>query len=59
VGCDRNNPSRHVILAFFDSYQSAMENSNLPETKSFAERQSALLDAPPVFTDLDIIDERP
>ena len=36
-----------------------MENSNLPETKSFAERQNALLDGPPVSTDFDIIDERP
>jgi hypothetical protein len=59
VGRDRNNPNRHVILAFFDSYESAMENSKLPETQSFAERQSALLDSPPVFTDFDIVDDRP
>jgi hypothetical protein len=36
-----------------------MGSSNLPETQSFAERQNALLDGPPVFTDFDIIDERP
>ena len=55
---DRNDPSRHLILAFFDSYESAMENSNLPETAAFAEKQMALLDAPPTFFDLDVIEER-
>ena len=29
---DRNDPERYLILAFFDSYDSAMANSNLPET---------------------------
>ena len=29
---DRNDPERHVLIVFFDSYESAMENSNLPET---------------------------
>jgi hypothetical protein len=58
VGRDRNNPSRHVILAFFDSYEAAMENSKLPETQDFAARQNALLDGPPIFTDLEVIDDR-
>ena len=25
---DRTDPNRHLILAFFDSYEAAMENSN-------------------------------
>jgi quinol monooxygenase YgiN len=58
VGRDRNDPDRHIVIAFFDDYDSAMTNSNLPETQTFGERQSALLEAPPTFTDLDIIDER-
>ena len=58
VGRDRNDPDRHFILAFFDSYESAMENSNLPETAALAEKQMALLDAPPSFIDLDVIEER-
>ena len=29
---DRNDPDRYLIIVFFDSYESAMENSNLPET---------------------------
>ena len=38
VARDRNNPDRYVVLAFFDSYESAMENSNLPETQEFSAR---------------------
>lgn len=55
---DRNDPERHVLIVFFDSYESAMENSNLPETVQFAEKQMALLDGPPSFSDLDIIEDR-
>ena len=58
VGRDRTKPDRHVVIAFFDDYESAMVNSNLPETQAFGEKQFALLDAPPVFTDLDVVDER-
>jgi hypothetical protein len=46
------------VFAFFDSYESAMENSNLPETTAFGEKQGALLDGPMEFTDLDVIDDR-
>jgi len=57
IARDRNDPKRHVILAFFDSYESAMENSKLPETVAFADKQAALLDAPPAFFDLDIVED--
>ena len=55
---DRNDPDRYLILAFFDSFESAMENSNLPETAAFAEKQAALLDGPTTFYDLDVIEDR-
>jgi quinol monooxygenase YgiN len=58
VAQDRNDPERVLVLAFFDSYESAMENSNLPETGAFAEKQAALLEGPPTFHDLDVIEER-
>ena len=29
---DHSDPSRCFAVVFFDSYESAMENSNLPET---------------------------
>jgi hypothetical protein len=55
---DRNDPDRYLILAFFDSYESAMENSGLAETAAFAEKQAPLLDGPPTFFDLEVIDDR-
>ena len=35
---DRSDPSRCFAVVFFDSYESAMENSDLPETKASAEQ---------------------
>jgi hypothetical protein len=58
IARDRNDPDHYVILAFFDSYESAMVNSNLPETAEFGRRQSELLDTPMTFTDLDIISDQ-
>ncbi len=58
VARDRSDPKRHLILAFFDSYESAMENSSLPETAEFSEKQAALLEGPMTFQDLDVIEER-
>jgi hypothetical protein len=58
VAHDRNDAEHYVVLAFFDSYESAMENSSLPETSAFGEKQSALLDGPMQFTDLDVIEDR-
>jgi quinol monooxygenase YgiN len=58
IARDRNDANRYLVFAFFDSYESAMENSNLPETSAFGEKQSALLDGPMEFTDLDVIDDR-
>jgi hypothetical protein len=55
---DRKDPNHYVVLAFFDDYDSAMVNSNLPETGEFGARQQALLDQPIAFLDLDIIDDQ-
>src|SRR5512144_2338481 len=57
VARDRNDPKKHFIIVFFDSYEDAMKNSNLPETASFAAKQQALVDGPPTFHDLDILDD--
>jgi hypothetical protein len=54
---DRNDPEHYMIVVFFDSYESAMENSNLPETAEFAEKQMPLLQGPPTFLDLDVVDD--
>lgn len=55
---DRNDPSRHLIIVFFDSYESAMENSQLPETQEFAAQFEKLMDGAPTFHDLDLVSDR-
>lgn len=51
---DRNDPDRYRIIVFFDSYESAMANSQLPETAEFARRfQAAVKDV--TFHDLDVL----
>jgi len=57
VGRDRNDPDHYVILAFFDSYEDAMTNSEMPETQHFAEVFSKLADQPIGFLDLDVVNE--
>ena len=56
---DRNDPGRYFMIVFFDSYESAMANSELPETQASAEAFAALADRAPTFYDLDILDDRP
>ena len=58
VARDRTDPRRHLILAFFDSYEAAMENSDLPETSEFSAKQAALLDGPMTFENFDVIEDR-
>ena len=56
MGADRDEPDRFVNIVEFDSYESAMENSNLPETQGFARRMAELCDGPPRFLNLDVAD---
>jgi hypothetical protein len=44
-------------MAFFDSYESATENSSLPETKAAAQHMQTS-EGPPVFYNLDILEDR-
>jgi hypothetical protein len=55
---DRNDPHRYLNIVFFDSYEAAMQNSNLPETQQLAEQLASLADTPPTFVDLDLVEER-
>lgn len=52
---DRDRPDTYVIIVEFDSYESAMENNDLPETASIAEGIAAVATQPPVFRNLDVI----
>jgi hypothetical protein len=58
VCADRDNAGQYLTLAFFDSYETAMENSNLPLTQEYAEKMMSLADGPPTFYNLDVIDDR-
>jgi hypothetical protein len=55
---DRDDPGRYFNIVFFDSYEQAMQNSNLPETGEMSQRMMALGDGPPTFYNLDVVDER-
>ena len=57
VAQDRNDPSHYLIIVFFDSHESAMENSQLPETQASAEKFAALTEAVS-FVDLDVLEDR-
>ncbi len=35
-----------------------MRNSELPETQALAEKMGALVDGPPTFVDLDVVEDR-
>lgn len=56
---DHERPGRYVALAFFDSYESAMQNSQLPETEAAAELFQKLSDEPMTFRNLEVIDDQP
>ena len=55
---DRSDPGRYFAVVFFDSYESATENSALPETQATAEQYSKMSDGPPGFYDLDVLEDR-
>jgi hypothetical protein len=58
VCADRDDTGRYFTLAFFDSYDAAMENSDNPTTQEFAGRMMSLADGPPTFYNLDVLDDR-
>ncbi len=51
---DRDRPNTYVNVIEFESYETAMENSNKPETSAFASRMVELCDGPPTFRNLDV-----
>ena len=56
VCADRDRPNHYFNVVEFDSYESAMENSNRPETTEFASKMRALCDGAPVFRNLDVLE---
>lgn len=58
VGKHHDEEKRYCEMVFFDSYDEAMENSELPETKEYAEKIKALFDGQPTYFNIDIIEDR-
>jgi hypothetical protein len=54
---DRDNPGRYFNVVFFDSHDSAMENSRLAATQDFSQRMAALTRGGPTFYNLDVIED--
>jgi hypothetical protein len=54
---DRDDADHYLNIVFFDSYESAVENSNLPETSELAGKLGELADAQE-FINLEILDDR-
>jgi hypothetical protein len=50
-----DDPSRHCTIVFFDSYDEAMENSELPETQEYAAKLREMVDGEPTYFDLDVV----
>jgi quinol monooxygenase YgiN len=54
---DRDSENAFLIVAEFDSYEMAMENSARPETDAFAKRMAEMSDGPPAFGNYDLVHE--
>lgn len=54
---DRADPSHLVNVVFFDSYESAMQNSAMPKTQELSSEMRKLSDGDPTFIDLEVIDD--
>lgn len=55
---DRDNPGNYVVLAYFDSYESAMQNSLLPQTQDAAEQFQKLSEEPVGFRNLEVLEDQ-
>jgi hypothetical protein len=55
---DRANADRYLAVVEFESYETAMANSDAPETGELARQLSALMTRPPLYTDCDVEEQR-
>ncbi|HEV3401492.1 MAG TPA: hypothetical protein VG078_06680 [Acidimicrobiales bacterium] len=56
ICADRDVPDRYVVVGEFASYEEAMANSELPETQEFAAAMNELVQGPPSYRNLDVIE---
>lgn len=55
---NRDRPGHYMQIVFFDSYEDAMQNSELPVTQELAEQMGKLANGAPAFHNLDVLDDR-
>jgi hypothetical protein len=55
---DLHDPNRYFMIVFFDSYESAMADSELPETQEAVDALVKLADRSPTFYELDVVVDR-
>ena len=53
---DRDRPGVYINVVEFESFETAMENSDSPETQEFAARMAELCDGPAKFTNLNLLE---
>ena len=56
VTADQDRPGHYLSIVEFESPEAAMEASSRPETQEFFGRLSALMDGPPRFYNLAVVD---
>lgn len=54
---DRDQENNYLVIAEFENYDLAMQNSARPEIDAFNKEMMALADGPPSFGNYDVIDE--
>ena len=54
---DRDRPGVYINVVEFESFETAMENSNSPATQDFAARMAELCDGPAKFTNLNLLEK--
>jgi quinol monooxygenase YgiN len=55
IGEDRDQPGSYVAIVHFESYDTAMKNSDDPRTAEYAARMEELCDGPMRFRNLDVV----
>src|SRR6266571_2317887 len=54
---DRDKENSFLVVAEFENYDLAMQNSARPEVDAFNKEMMALADGPPTFGNYDVVDE--
>ncbi len=57
TGRSREEPSNYIDVIVFPSYDDAMRNNDLPETRALAEKMASLCDGEVTFHNLDVVRE--